>query len=448
MPGRYHRTNHNVLDTRAQEAPYTTLETGESSMELTPTRQSARAAVGTVALATALNPLNTSMIAVALSPLQRVFGVSAGASTWLLSAFALASAVGHPLAGRLADRLGPRRVLVAGLVLTGASGVAASFVATFSLLVALRALQALGTSTAFPAGIALLRKVDAQDGSDGPLPAAWLGAVAMCSNLSAAFGPALGGALIATAGWRAIFLVNVPVAIAGTALALRHLPADREHGRRSPGGLVGLRTLAAHGPLLSVYARFAAVCTVFYSVFFALPLWLEDARGLSAAVAGVLMLPLAGVSALATPLAIRTVSRAGFPWALSLGAGGLSLGTWLLATVETRTPIVALLAVVVSLGASHAFNNLGLQAELSDVTSREQLGTAAGLFQTARFVGAALATGLVGTIFTEGATTDGLHRLSVAVGLLSLALLAWAARKAVAPCTVEASASHAKSEGL
>jgi MFS family permease len=95
-------------------------------MESPATRRSARPAVGTVALAAALNPLNTSMLPVALSQLQRAFGTSTGASTWLLSAFALASAAGHPLAGGLADWLGPRRVLVAGLVIAGASGLAVS----------------------------------------------------------------------------------------------------------------------------------------------------------------------------------------------------------------------------------------------------------------------------------------------------------------------------------
>jgi MFS family permease len=402
-------------------------------MESPGPRRSARPAVATVALATALNPLNTSMVPIALTQLQRVFGTSTSESTWLLSAFALASAVGHPLAGGLADRLGARRVLMAGLVITGASGLAASYAATFPVLVALRAVQALGTSTAFPAGIALLRMIDAPEGSNRPLPAAWLGAVAMSCNLTAALGPVLGGALIATVGWHAIFLVNLPIAIAVTVLVWRHFPADREHDRRARGPFVRFRTPAAHGPLLSVYARFAAVCTVFYAVFFALPLWLEQTRGLSAAVTGAMMLPLASVSALTTPIAIRTVSQSGFQRALVFGASGLCLGTGLLATVGTQTPIVAPLAALVALGASHAFNNLGLQAELSCTTSPRQLGTAAGLFQTARFVGAALAAGLVGIIVANDALTDSLHRLWIAVAILSFALLVWATRSTTGP---------------
>jgi MFS family permease len=152
-------------------------------------RPSARTAVGTVAMAAMLSPLNTSMFPIALPELQREFSTSARASTQLLTVFALASAVGHPLAGYLADRLGPRRVLVAGLVVTGLSGLVAAAAGTFSLLVALRVVQALGTGAAFPAGIALLRRLDARNGSDRPLPAGWLGAVAVVSNLGAALGP-------------------------------------------------------------------------------------------------------------------------------------------------------------------------------------------------------------------------------------------------------------------
>src|SRR5262245_9916703 len=130
-----------------RKSPHFGLEVGRPNMESLGTRPSTWTSVGTVALAAMLNPLNTSILPVALPQLQREFGTSASASTWLLTLFALVSAIGHPLAGVLADRLGPRRVLIAGLVITGASGLAASYAATFSLLLVLRGVQALGTST-------------------------------------------------------------------------------------------------------------------------------------------------------------------------------------------------------------------------------------------------------------------------------------------------------------
>src|SRR4030095_11246393 len=224
MPKRYHKATNNVLDAAIEEHDTPILGIGESTMEVSHTSRSARTAVSTVALASVLNPLNTSMISVALPELGRIFGVSIGSSTRLLSAFAVASAVGHPLAGRLAERLGNRCVLVSGLVVTGFSGLAASFASDFNLLIALRVVHAFGTSAAYPAGIAVLRSIDAGRNPDGPLPAAWLGVVTMSTNLSAAFGPVLGGLLLATGGWRWIFLVNVPLTLTGVVLVLYFLP--------------------------------------------------------------------------------------------------------------------------------------------------------------------------------------------------------------------------------
>jgi MFS family permease len=389
-------------------------------------RQTARTAVGTVAVAAMLSPLNTSMFPVALPDLQREFSTSARASTWLLTVFALASAVGHPLAGYLADRLGPRRVLLAGLVVTGLSGLIAACAVTFSLLLALRTAQALGTATAFPAGIALLRILGSRDGSDRQLPRAWLAAVAMVSNLGAAVGPMLGAALLVTVGWRALFLANLPIVIAATLLLLRRFPADRAGVRRDAVRAKRSRIILQR-QLFSVSARFAATCTVFFAAFFALPLWLLQSSRLDALETGAVMAPMVIMSALVTPLAARTVSRSGAASASLVGASGLCLGTGLLVTMNAGTSVVIPIAAMVALGASHAFNNLGLQAQLTGEASPARLGTAAGLFQAARFVGAALATGLLGITAASDAITDGFRRLWVACELLSIALLGWAA---------------------
>jgi hypothetical protein len=89
-----------------------------------------------------------------------------------------------------------------------------------------------------------------------------------------------------------------------------------------------------------------------------------------------------------------------------------------------------LLAAMVILGTSHAFNNLGLQAELTGGTSSGRLGTAAGLFQAARFVGTALAAALVGITIAGNAGAKEWHQLCLATELLSIALLGWAAAAA------------------
>src|SRR5690348_12261757 len=116
-----------------------------------------RRMVAAVALATLLNPLNSSMIAVALVPIQAEFHASVGDAAWLIAGFYIAAAVGQPLMGRLADQLGPRRVFLTGLVLAGVAGPLAPFAPSIGWLAWLRVLQSIGTSAAYPSGMAMLR---------------------------------------------------------------------------------------------------------------------------------------------------------------------------------------------------------------------------------------------------------------------------------------------------
>src|SRR5947209_12784557 len=109
---------------------------------------------------TLLNPLNSSMIAVALISLQSAFSVSTATASWLISGFYLAAAIGMPVMGRLADLLGARRVFCAGLILVGLVGALAPLAPAFGFLVAFRIVQAFGTSAAYPAGLAILRHGD------------------------------------------------------------------------------------------------------------------------------------------------------------------------------------------------------------------------------------------------------------------------------------------------
>src|SRR5215467_13656684 len=124
-----------------------------------PARHSGRRLVGAVLAGTLLNPLNSSMIAVALVLLQSDFRVSVATASWLLSGFALAAAVAQPLMGRFADLFGPRRIFCTGLLVVGVASVLAPLAPAFGWLIACRMLQAFGTSAAYPAGLAIIRTV-------------------------------------------------------------------------------------------------------------------------------------------------------------------------------------------------------------------------------------------------------------------------------------------------
>src|SRR5260370_4688507 len=148
-----------------------------------------RRVVFAIVLGTLLNPLNSSMIAVALVTLHHDFHVDLGTSTWLISGFYLAGAVGQPLMGRLADLLGARRVFLTGLTVACAVAIAAPFSPSFRWLVAARIVQAFATSTAYPAGLGMIRAAS----GGGRIPAQALAAMSVAASVSAALGPTIGG---------------------------------------------------------------------------------------------------------------------------------------------------------------------------------------------------------------------------------------------------------------
>ena len=424
------------------------LDAADAAQSARPAQRPGRRLVSAVLAGTLLNPLNSSMIAVALMLIQADFSVTVATASWLLSGFALAAAVAQPLMGRFADLFGPRRIFCTGLLFVGVASVLAPLAPAFGWLIACRMLQAFGTSAAYPAGLAIIRTGDPQ----GQPPAGTLGAINITSSVSVALGPVLGGFLAARAGWPAIFLVNVPLTVVGLLLAWRWLPADATPGlttaspsRRSivrtvlkmvdvPGivlfsgmltsllafllslsrgplwpllpvapiaavllilrergvaePFLNVNMLAANRPLIGVYTQFAGVNIVFYAVFFSLPLWLERVRGFESGLAGLLLLPVAGVGILATPVAARLISRCGPRPALIIGAGLLTVGSLLLLVCNTTTPVSVLLAIGVVLGIPNGFNNLGLQAALYERTPAQHIGVVGGQFQTFRYVGA------------------------------------------------------------
>jgi len=195
----------------------------------------------------------------------------------------------------------------------------------------------------------------------------------------------------------------------------------RERGVAEP--FLNVRMLAANRPLLGVYAQFAGVNIVFYAIFFSLPLWLERVRGFESSLAGLLLLPVAGVGILATPVAARLINRCGPGPALITGAGLLTVGSLVLLVCNATTPVSVLLAVGVVLGIPNGFNNLGLQAALYEQAPAQHMGAAGGQFQTFRYVGAILSTSLLGLAFGTTVTSHGLHSIAYVLTCLSGLLL-------------------------
>jgi EmrB/QacA subfamily drug resistance transporter len=430
----------------------------------------------TLALGMLLNPLNSSMISVAIARFQDVYGLSFEQVSWIISTYYLASAIGQPVMGKLADLFGPKRSFLTGLVVVAVSCLLAPASPSFGWLIAFRIVQAFGTSAIYPAGMAIIRRTV----SEGQARA--LAFLAVFSSGSAAFGPTIGGLLLHWRDWPAIFFVNFPFILTSFFLALWVLPgaggaANRAQARARAGevlraidplgvalfsiGIVGLlmgllsirtgvrwvpgaagiaalalfavwerkagrpfidlRLFARNRMFTWVHIQFVVVNIIFYSVFFGIPTYLEEVRHFDARTTGLLMLCIAGFGVVVSPLAGRWIDHAGSRPPLMLAGVIMATGSILLTTVHEASPVGWLVVVFSVLGLANGFNNVGLQAALFASAPKEIIGTASGLFMTARYLGTILSSILLGLVFGASPTTGRLRVL----GVVLAALAAW-----------------------
>ncbi len=195
-----------------------------------------------VALGNLLVPLNSTMIVVALPLIARDLAIDRTASAWLVTSYLIAMASLQPIAGRLGDRVGRRRLMLGALVYFIVASVGAALSRDIAVLGIFRLQQALAAAAIVPNGLAILR-----GGSVERRAGAYFGISGATTGVGAAAGPLLGG-LLASIDWRWIFLVNVPIAGLALALAWRSLPESapgRPAGRPDIAGAVALGTLLA-----------------------------------------------------------------------------------------------------------------------------------------------------------------------------------------------------------
>lgn len=413
--------------------------------------------IASLSLGTALNPLNSSMIAVALVELQRHFALTVSVVTWVITAFYLASAAGQPLMGRLADRFGPRRLFLFGMIVVAIVCALTPFAPSFALVCAGRVFLAIGTATAFPSAIAMMRSITRGSGTSTPR---LLGRVQIANTAGAAVGPVLGGLLVSTLGWQAIFWINIPLAALAFAGVLVFAPRDPAVQRQPLGSIVAasdipgilafiatlvallvfllglrptpiwwllpvavvagalfvwreltfdtpfldLRLLGANRSLMMVYLCFALFNLIYYCAFFGLPQLLQEHGGYSAGIAGILMFPLAAVTIVVTPLAARVIERRGVRVTLLAGGSALVVGAGLLAVAGVTTAPVVVLLLTAGMGLPYCVVSIAMNQALYASARPQDAGVAAGMFQTSRYIGAILATTLIGVAFAGGTT--------------------------------------------
>lgn len=189
--------------------------------------------------------LDVTIVAVALPAIQDDLGFSGSGLQWVVTAYTLAFGGLLVSAGRAADLFGRRRLFAAGLALFAAASAGCALATTPAALVVTRAVQGVGAALLAPAALALVTDAYPEGRARHRALAIWTAAAAG----GGATGWVAGGLLTESLGWQAVFAINVPVGIAGVALARRILPAGRgaaaaRGGAAANGGVAAGRVAA------------------------------------------------------------------------------------------------------------------------------------------------------------------------------------------------------------
>ncbi|MGI8476957.1 MAG: MFS transporter, partial [Thermomicrobiales bacterium] len=194
--------------------------------------------------------IDGTAVNVALPTLQRSLGASAAGAQWVVEAYALFLAALILVGGSLGDRLGRRRVYVAGVVVFAAASVWCGVSPSIGWLIAGRALQGIGGALLVPGSLAIISATFLETESRGRAIGTWSGATAITS----AVGPVLGGWLVDNASWRWVFFLNLPLVALVVAIALTKVPESRDTqsaGRIDVAGAT-LATLGLAGLLVGM----------------------------------------------------------------------------------------------------------------------------------------------------------------------------------------------------
>jgi MFS transporter, DHA2 family, methylenomycin A resistance protein len=389
--------------------------------------------------------LDATIVNVALGPIVSNLGGSLAAAQWIVNGYTLAFAALLLSAGALADRVGARNGFVIGLTVFALGSAACSIAGSMSMLIAARVLQGGGAAWLMPCSLALITHSFDEGHARRRALAIWGGA----SGVGLASGPILGGILTSAISWRAIFLVNLPVALIAAALLGRHVvetprhrhPLDAlgqplavvtlslltggfvvagQHGWLAEGALIllggGLAGAIAFilaeravkhpmvDPILFERPAFSisvGVAVIFnltlYGGLFCLALDLHDTHGLAAFSTGIAMLPMTLVTGTTAYLSGRLVAGFGEWPVMAVGLAAGTLGAVLVTLNASHGPVWLLVLSTLPLGLT-AMAMPAMTATAMAGAPGHRIGLASGVLNAARQTGGALGVAVLGAL--------------------------------------------------
>ncbi|MBO0802155.1 MAG: MFS transporter [Nocardiopsaceae bacterium] len=422
--------------------------------ELTPRRKSLVLAICCISMLVVI--MDMSVVNVALPGIGRDLHASESGLQWTVDAYSLVLAAFLVLAGSLSDRVGRRRVFLAGLAIFGLGSLLCGLAPGIGWLIGARALQAVGGTMLNPTALAIIANT-----FDGPAERARaIGIFGSVSGLALALGPILGGGLVSAFGWRSVFWINVPVTITAIVLASLYVLESRagrarrfdpvgqalmilllgsvvyaiiestSQGWTSPLilGLLAIAALSVAGivvyeprradPLLelrlfrsppfsaAIVMALFALCG-FGAFLFVTTQYLQDIRGLSSVVAGLCLIPVGLPVLVLSPAAGRITGNRGPLLPLLVAGTALALGGLASLWIGPATPLALVLAVYLLFGIFLGTVNPPITNSAVSGMPRSMAGLAGSLASTGRQAGTTLGVAVSGTLVAPALARGG-----------------------------------------
>ncbi|WP_080795530.1 DHA2 family efflux MFS transporter permease subunit [Corynebacterium pacaense] len=406
-------------------------------------------ALGALSVGLFLTLLDQSLVAVALPSIREDLGASLNQAVWVSAIYLLTFAVPLLITGRLGDRYGQRSIYLLGMSIFTAAALACVLAPSIEWLIVARAVQGLGGSLLNPQPLSIIHRIFAHS-RRGAATGVW-SAVASSAGL---FGPVIGGFLVGGLGWRAVFFVYVPLGVLSLVMVARYIPhlppgtgridylsglvsliavlgivSALQQGpelgwnavvwlslgigiaaftlfirmqRTSGAPLVPLRLFNTRNFSLGIIAVFGLGFTV-YSINLPIMLYLQVGQGVPVEQAGLMLVPMGVLSVIISPLIGRLtdrvapglISRIGFA---SMLAAVTVFGVLMHLGAEPGWLMIAILLLGVANAACWAPNST---ISLRDVPA-DLVGSASGVYNTSRQVGAVLGAASLGAVMQMG----------------------------------------------
>lgn len=393
--------------------------------------------------------LDVTIVNTALEAIGRSLGGGVANLQWIVSTYTIAFAALILTAGALGDRIGARRVFMSGFSIFTVASLGCAVAPNAAILIAARAVQGLAAALLVPNSLALLNHAYPDDRDRGRAVGTW----AAGASLALTAGPLVGGGLIVLSGWRAIFLVNLPIGLAGlwltwryageTARSPRHeldLPGQvlaiaslgalaaaliegGHAGWRNPWVMAGFVAAVLFGVLFVAQERRAAqpmlplplfrtrmfaltsligllVNVAFYGLIFVFSLYFQQINRWSPLATGLAFVPMMGAVLPVNLIAPRLAERFGAPAVIAAGAAIAAMGCLALLGIGAGTSYPAVVAQLVAIGGGLGLLVPPLTSALLGSVDKARSGLAAGVLNSTRQTGSVVGVALFGSLLS------------------------------------------------